>query len=61
MEKQIRIVKKGQDDSNLLYWLSQTEKQRMTELEHIRQTINLKKYGIRPRFQRLYTVIKKEN
>ena len=59
MEKQIRIVKKGQDDSNLLYWLSQTEKQRMTELEHIRQTINLQKYGIRPRFQRLYTVIKR--
>ncbi len=59
MEKQIRIVKKGQDDSNLLYWLSQTEKQRMTELEHIRQAINLKKYGIRPRFQRVYTIVKR--
>jgi predicted chitinase len=59
MEKQIRIVKKGEDNSNLLYWLSQTTKQRMADLENIRQLINLEKYGIRQRFQRVYTVTKR--
>lgn len=33
MEKQIRIVKKVQDEGNLLYWLSLTVKERMAELE----------------------------
>ena len=59
MEKHIRIVKKGEDNSNLLYWLSQTTQQRMIELENIRQTINFKHYGIRQGFQRIYTVTKR--
>jgi hypothetical protein len=59
MEKHIRIVKKGEDNSNLLYWLSQTPQQRMVELENIRQLINFKQYGIRQGFQRVYTVTKR--
>ena len=51
--------KKDQDDSNLLYWLSLSEKERMAELEKIRQEINLKKYGIRQGFQRVYRIIKR--
>ncbi len=54
MEKVVRIVKKGEDKSNLLYWLSLSEKERMAELEKIRQETNLEKYGIRQGFQRVY-------
>lgn len=59
MEKIVRIVKKGQDDSNLLYWLSLSGKERMIELEKIRQEINSKKYGTRQGFQRVYRIIER--
>jgi hypothetical protein len=59
MKKRIRIVKKGQDEGNLLYWLSLTEKERMIELERIRQQINKRKYGTRQRFQRVYRITKR--
>lgn len=59
MEKKIRIVKKGQDDSNLLYWLSLSIQERMAELEKIRQQINLQKYGNRQGFQRIYCITKR--
>jgi hypothetical protein len=59
MEKIVRIVKKGEDESNLLYWLSLSEKERMAELEKIRQEVNLKKYGIRQGLQRVYRIIKR--
>lgn len=59
MEKQIRIVKKGEDDNNLLYWLSLTYNQRMAELENMRQQINKRKYGNRQGFQRVYRIAKR--
>lgn len=59
MKKQIRIVKKGEDESNLLYWLSLTDKERMAELEKIRQQVNQIKYGTRQRFQRVYRITKR--
>ncbi len=59
MKKQIRIVKKGQDDGNLLYWLSLTEKERMIELEKMRQQINKIKYGTGQGFQRVYRITKR--
>lgn len=59
MKKQIRIVKKGQDEGNLLYWLSLSEKERMVELEKMRQQINERKYGPRQGFQRVYRIVKR--
>lgn len=59
MKKQIRIVKKAEDESNLLYWLSLTDKERMAELEKIRQQVNKRKYGNRQRFQRVYRITKR--
>lgn len=59
MKKQIRIVKKGEDEGNLMYWLSLTRKERMVELEKIRQQINKKVYGTRQGFQRVYRVTKR--
>jgi len=59
MRKVIRIIKKGEDEGNLLYWLSLSEKERMIELEKMRQQINKKKYGNRQRFQRVYRITKR--
>lgn len=58
MEKKVKIVKKGEDDSNLLYWLSLDAKERMRELVNIRQQVNERKYGTRKGFQRVYRIIK---
>lgn len=59
MDKQIKIVKKGEDDGNLLYWLSLTFNQRMAELEKIRKQVNTRNYGTRQGFQRVYRIIKR--
>ena len=59
MEKVIRIVKKGEDDSNLLYWLSLSVQERMRQLEETRQEVNQRLYGTRQGFQRVYRVVKR--
>lgn len=59
LQKQIRFVKKGHDDRNLLYWLSLSVNERMAELERIRQQINKERYGTGREFQRVYRVIKR--
>ncbi|MFK7950960.1 MAG: hypothetical protein AB8G11_25495 [Saprospiraceae bacterium] len=59
MIKQVRIVKKGEDDSNIKYWLSLSYNERMAELEKIRQYINNRKYGTGQGLQRVYRVIKR--
>lgn len=59
MEKRIRIVKKGEDNGNLLYWLSLTFQQRMSELEKIRELINKRRYGTQQGFQRVYRITKR--
>lgn len=59
MEKRVQIIKKGQDNSNYLYWLSLTPRERMSELEEIRNIINVKRYGTRQGFQRVYRITKR--
>ncbi len=44
MEQKISIVKKGEYDGNLLYWLSLTFNQRMAEWEKMRQKRCSKKF-----------------
>lgn len=61
MIKHIKIIKKGEDDSNLKYWLSLYYSERMTELEKIRQFINKRKYGTGQGLQRVYRVVKSNN
>lgn len=61
MEKQIKIVEKGQDQSNLKYWLSLSKKERLEQLEEMRQQINSDKYETRQGFQRVYRVIKRSS
>lgn len=59
MEQTIRIVKKGDDERNLLYWISLSVNERMRELEKIRQEVNKQRYGTRQGFQRVYKLIKR--
>ncbi len=56
MRKVIKIAKKGQDEGNLQYWLSLSEKERMIELEKMRIEVNKRKYGDQQGFQRVYRV-----
>ncbi len=60
MEKVIRIVKKGSDDSNLDYWLSLNYSERMQELEKIRLEVNQRLYGDYKGFQRVFKVVKRK-
>ena len=59
MKKTIRIVKKGNDESNLLYWLSLGKVERLIQLEEMRNQVNERKYGIRQGFQRIYRITKR--
>lgn len=59
MKKQIRIVKREEDESNLNYWVSLTVIERMRQLEEIRQQVNQRFYGDRQEFQRVYQVVKR--
>ncbi len=59
MKKQVRIVKKGRDNGNIEYWLSLTKKQRMRELQQMREQVNARVYGVGKGFQRVYRIVKR--
>ncbi len=59
MEKIVKIVKKGEDNSNLLYWIATSETNRLINLEQIRQEVNSQKYDIGQQFQRVYSIAKR--
>lgn len=59
-KKSIQIVKKGQDNSNLNYWISKTHIERLIALEEIRTEFNKWKYGVKSGFQRVYKIVKRE-
>ena len=59
MEKVVRIVKKGEDDSNLLYWIATSEVDRLIALEQTRKEVNSQKYGIGQQLQRVYRIAKR--
>jgi len=59
MEKVFRIVKKGEDTNNLEYWAKLSFKERLRNLEILRQETNQRLYGIRQGFQRVYRIVKR--
>lgn len=59
MEKVIRIIKKGEDESNLNYWLSLSSEERLKELESIRQEYHQQRYDTQQGLQRFYRIIKR--
>ncbi len=61
MEKAVKIVKKGHDDSNILYWLSLSYIERLAELQKMREELNAVYYPDQQRFQRVCRVIRKSD
>ena len=59
MEKVIKIIKKGTEDPNILYWASRSPQERLDHLEKIRKEVIKAKYGSDPGFQRVVNVIKR--
>ncbi len=59
MEKVIRIVKKGDDSHDIIYWLSLSYQERLMGLELLRQEVNQRTYGTESRLQRVYRIIKR--
>ena len=59
MEKVIRVTRKGEDLENVKYWKSRSYSERLKELEEIRQEVNIRLYGDKQGFQRVYRVINK--
>ncbi len=60
MKKQIKIVKKDDEDSDLEYWLSLSGEERIANLERIRAEVIKEKNGTNPGFQRVCRIVKKK-
>ena len=59
MEKVVRIVKLGNEDNELNYWLSLSYAERISELERIRAEVNQRTYGTQSRLQRVCRIVKR--
>ena len=59
MEKVVRIVKLGNEDNELNYWLSLSYVERISELERIRAEVNQRIYGTQSRLQRVCRIVKR--
>jgi hypothetical protein len=57
--RRIRIIKKGEDDSNVLYWITLSYQERMQELERMRQEVIKRFYGDQQGFQRVLRITKR--
>lgn len=58
---QVKKYKKGEEPSDVLFWLSQPAIERIRNLELIRQEFNQWKYGTEQGFQRVCRVIKRKS
>ncbi len=54
---QVKVVKKGQEEDDVFFWLERTPIERILALETIRQEYNQWKYGNQPEFQKVYKVV----
>jgi 2-polyprenyl-3-methyl-5-hydroxy-6-metoxy-1,4-benzoquinol methylase len=59
MEKVITKTTNKQQTSDFEYWQKQTPQKRLETLEQIRQEYHQYKYNAQPRFQRIYTIVKR--
>jgi hypothetical protein len=56
----IAVYKKGEEPSDVLYWLSRPPIERLLALESIRAEYNQWQYGTEQGFQRVYRVVKRK-
>jgi hypothetical protein len=59
-KSKVKIVKKGQEEDDIVFWLERLPQERILALETIRQEYNQWKYGSQRGFQRVYTVVKRQ-
>jgi 2-polyprenyl-3-methyl-5-hydroxy-6-metoxy-1,4-benzoquinol methylase len=59
MEKVITKTTNKQQTSDFEYWQKQTPQKRLETLEQIRQEYHQYRYNAQPRFQRIYTIVKR--
>jgi hypothetical protein len=57
---QVKIVKKGQEEDDVLFWLERMPIERILALETIRQEYNQWKYGNQRGFERVYKIAKRK-
>lgn len=60
--KMVKVVKKyrlGEESTDFAYWQAQTPLARLAALETIRREYIAWKYDSEPRFQRVYTIVKR--
>jgi hypothetical protein len=60
MEKVINKISLKQQTNDFQYWQQQTPQKCLEALEQIRQEYHQYKYNAQPRFQRVYTIIKRQ-
>ena len=59
MEKVVNKIRFKQQKSDFSYWQTQSPQKRLQALEEIRTSYHQYKYNAQPRFQRIYTIVKR--
>jgi len=59
VQKTYRKINIAEQHSDVAYWQTQSYQVRLSTLEEIRQEYHRWKYGIEPRLQRVYTIVKR--
>lgn len=60
IEKVVKIIRKGEEESDYNYWKNQPLEKRLEALEEIREEYNKWKYADQQGFQRVYRIIKRK-
>jgi hypothetical protein len=56
----VAVYKRGEEPSDVLFWLTRPPFERLRALELIRQEYNQWKYGTEQGFQRVYRIVKRK-
>ena len=56
----VNRIRKSENQSDFLFWQSQSFEKRLETLEMIRQEYISWNYAAQPRFQRIFTIVKKK-
>ena len=60
IEKVYKKMKLQEQGTDLFYWQTQSAEKRLSTLEQIRQEYHLWKYDSQPRFQRVFSITKRQ-
>ena len=60
MKKSVAKILLREHNSDFAYWQTQPYAARLAALEQIRQEYHRWKYGVQPRFQRVYRIVKRK-